>query len=110
MATGHIDKRRYTLTLPAGRTNDFVTEGMVETIAAMKGSRYADIIIRKDGADHRFQADWLRYVTVRREPRFLSLLDTIPRALRLWWVGRQPRVEADGANSAAPEQPPHPQQ
>lgn len=60
--TGEIDKREHVFRLPAGRTNDLVTIALYEAIELAARSRRVDIIIRKDGVDHRFEADWLKYL------------------------------------------------
>lgn len=107
---GKIDPDRYTLTLPAGRTNDLVVAGMFEALKEMKGSRWADIIIRKNGEEIRFQADWLRYVKVRRQPRIMALLDTIPRAVHLWRLGRRRHDAEPTPETAEAASPPTPTQ
>jgi hypothetical protein len=50
------------LDLPDESVNELQRRSIIKLIDTLKWSKSADIVVRKDGQDHRFEADWLKHL------------------------------------------------
>jgi hypothetical protein len=57
------------LYLPDEHLNELQRRSIEHLIEAVRGMHYADVTIRKGGADHHFEADWLRHLQIVRPDR-----------------------------------------
>ena len=51
------------LDLPDECVNELQRRSIIRLIEMLKWSKSADILVRKDGQDHRFEADWLKHLS-----------------------------------------------
>lgn len=47
--------------------NEEVIKTLIETLKKAKHASYADVVIRSNGDDIAFEADWLKYSTIIEE-------------------------------------------
>lgn len=45
--------------------NDAQLESFKKMVEKSKGMHYADVTMRKDGANHHFEADWIKNITIQ---------------------------------------------
>lgn len=56
------------LELDENSVNDIVISNMLKTLSIAKNSHHVDICIRINGNDEWFQADWIKYLSMKTPP------------------------------------------